>query len=84
MAVALGMDVPFFLGRSPAFAWGRGEELRTLRASTGLSLVLANPGFPLATRDAIESGRLKRGDLVVFVSVGAGYTVGANLWRWSY
>ena len=51
MAVALGMDVPFFLGRSPALAWGRGEELRPLRASTDLSLVLANPGFPLATRD---------------------------------
>ena len=29
MAVALGMDVPFFLGRSPALASGRGEELRT-------------------------------------------------------
>jgi len=40
IAVALGMDVPFFLGRSPALAWGRGEEIRALRAGTGLSLVL--------------------------------------------
>ena len=40
--------------------------------------------IPLATRDAIETGRLKRGDLVMFVSVGAGFTVGANLWRWAY
>lgn len=39
--------------------------------------------IPLATRDAIESGRLKRGDLVLFAAVGAGYTVGANLWRWT-
>jgi 3-oxoacyl-[acyl-carrier-protein] synthase-3 len=38
--------------------------------------------IPLATRDAIESGRLKKGDLVVFAAVGAGYTVGVNLWRW--
>ena len=38
--------------------------------------------IPLATRDAIESGRLKKGDLVIFAAVGAGYTVGANLWRW--
>ncbi|HLH41339.1 MAG TPA: beta-ketoacyl-ACP synthase III [Bryobacteraceae bacterium] len=40
--------------------------------------------IPLATRDAIESGRLKKGDLVLFASVGAGFTVGANLWRWEY
>jgi 3-oxoacyl-[acyl-carrier-protein] synthase III len=39
--------------------------------------------LPLATRDAYESGRIKKGDLVLFSAVGAGYTVGANLWRWS-
>ena len=40
--------------------------------------------IPLATRDALADGRLKKGDLVVFASVGAGFTVGATLWRWSY
>jgi 3-oxoacyl-[acyl-carrier-protein] synthase III len=40
--------------------------------------------IPLATRDAIAWGRLKKGDLVVFAAVGAGYTVGVNLWRWSF
>jgi 3-oxoacyl-[acyl-carrier-protein] synthase III len=40
--------------------------------------------IPLATRDAIETGRLKKGDLVLFASVGAGYTAGASLWRWAY
>lgn len=40
--------------------------------------------IPLATRDAVESGRLKKGDLVLFAAVGAGYTAGANLWRWAY
>jgi 3-oxoacyl-[acyl-carrier-protein] synthase-3 len=40
--------------------------------------------IPLATRDALSSGRLKKGDLVLFAAVGAGYTVGAALWRWSY
>ena len=39
---------------------------------------------PLATRDAISEGRLKKGDLVLFAAVGAGYTVGASLWRWAY
>lgn len=40
--------------------------------------------IPLATRDAVEGGRLQKGDLVLFAAVGAGYTVGANLWRWEY
>jgi len=40
--------------------------------------------IPLATRDAITQGRLKKGDLVLFAAVGAGYTAGACLWRWAY
>jgi len=40
--------------------------------------------IPLATRDAIESGKLKKGDIVLFAAVGAGFTVGASLWRWEY
>jgi 3-oxoacyl-[acyl-carrier-protein] synthase-3 len=40
--------------------------------------------IPLATRDALSQGRLKKGDLVLFSAVGAGYTVGASLWRWAY
>jgi 3-oxoacyl-[acyl-carrier-protein] synthase-3 len=40
--------------------------------------------IPLATRDAIADGRLKKGDLVLFAAVGAGFTVGVNLWRWEY
>ncbi|MBV9158913.1 MAG: 3-oxoacyl-ACP synthase, partial [Acidobacteriaceae bacterium] len=40
--------------------------------------------IPLATRDALEDGRLKKGDLVLFAAVGAGYTAGVSLWRWAY
>ncbi len=40
--------------------------------------------IPLATHQAIEEGRLKKGDLVLFAAVGAGYTAGASLWRWAY
>jgi 3-oxoacyl-[acyl-carrier-protein] synthase-3 len=40
--------------------------------------------IPLATRDALSEGRLKKGDLVMFAAVGAGYTVGASLWRWAF
>jgi len=40
--------------------------------------------IPLATRDALQSGKLRKGDVVIFAAVGAGFTVGANLWRWAY
>jgi 3-oxoacyl-[acyl-carrier-protein] synthase-3 len=38
--------------------------------------------IPLALNDAVQDGRLKRGDLVLLASVGAGFTVGAVLLRW--
>ena len=38
--------------------------------------------IPLVLNDALEQGRLKRGDLVLLASVGAGFTVGAVLLRW--
>ena len=40
--------------------------------------------IPLALNDAVCSGRLKKGDLVLLASVGAGFTVGAVLLRWAY
>ncbi len=40
--------------------------------------------IPLATRDAVEQGRLQKGDLVLFAAVGAGYTAGVSLWRWAF
>ncbi len=39
--------------------------------------------IPLALADARQQGRLKKGDLVLLASVGAGFTVGAVLLRWS-
>jgi 3-oxoacyl-[acyl-carrier-protein] synthase-3 len=39
--------------------------------------------IPLALADARRQGRLKNGDLVLLCSVGAGFTVGAVLLRWS-
>jgi 3-oxoacyl-[acyl-carrier-protein] synthase-3 len=38
--------------------------------------------IPLAMQTAVEDGRLKKGDLVLLASVGAGFTVGACLLRW--
>jgi 3-oxoacyl-[acyl-carrier-protein] synthase-3 len=39
--------------------------------------------IPLALNDAICEGRLKKGDLVLLASVGAGFTAGAVLLRWA-
>ncbi len=38
--------------------------------------------LPLALEDSLLAGKIKRGDLVVFAAVGAGFTVGATLVRW--
>src|SRR5271154_7214730 len=40
--------------------------------------------IPLGLCDAVTQGRLHKGDLVMLVSVGAGYTSGAILLRWAY
>jgi 3-oxoacyl-[acyl-carrier-protein] synthase-3 len=38
--------------------------------------------IPMAMQTALEEGRLKKGDLVLLASVGAGFTVGATLLQW--
>jgi 3-oxoacyl-[acyl-carrier-protein] synthase-3 len=38
--------------------------------------------IPMAMQTALEENRLKKGDLVLLVSVGAGFTVGATLLQW--
>ena len=40
--------------------------------------------IPLAIGDALDDGRLKKGDLVLFSAVGAGFTSGTVLLRWAY
>jgi 3-oxoacyl-[acyl-carrier-protein] synthase-3 len=40
--------------------------------------------IPLALDDALHCGRLKKGNLVMLLAVGAGYTTGGMLLRWAY
>jgi len=40
--------------------------------------------IPLGLCDAVKQGRLRKGDLVLIVTVGAGYTTGGVLLRWAY
>ena len=39
--------------------------------------------IPLAMQTAVDQGKLKKGDLVLLAAVGAGFTVGATLLRWT-
>jgi 3-oxoacyl-[acyl-carrier-protein] synthase III len=39
--------------------------------------------LPLALDAVLAEGKIRRGDLVVFTAVGAGFTTGATLMRWS-
>jgi len=39
--------------------------------------------IPLAMATAVDEGRVKKGDLVLLTAVGAGFTVGSVLLRWS-
>jgi 3-oxoacyl-[acyl-carrier-protein] synthase-3 len=38
--------------------------------------------IPMAMQTALDEGKLKKGDLVLLASVGAGFTVGATLLQW--
>ena len=64
-----------------------GERLG--RSSERVASVLACYGnttgatLPLALDAAVRKGKLKRGDLMVFAAVGAGFTAGATLVRWA-
>jgi 4-diphosphocytidyl-2-C-methyl-D-erythritol kinase len=54
LAVGIGMDVPFFLGKGPALATGRGERLQPLEQTGAYALVLVNPRVGLSTREVYE------------------------------
>jgi 4-diphosphocytidyl-2-C-methyl-D-erythritol kinase len=52
MAVAIGSDLPFFLGGSCAAVRGRGELVESIAPRLDYALVLAKPSFSIATKDA--------------------------------
>lgn len=55
IAERLGADVPVCLAGRSSFVGGIGEDLQPGPPLTGLAVVLANPGVPLATRDVFRA-----------------------------
>ena len=71
MAAGLGSDVPFFILRGPAFAYGRGEILERVTLPR-LYYVLVNPGLHISTAWAYGNLDLtkKTKDNILIVSKG--------------
>ena len=59
IALETGSDCPFFIDAMPAYASGRGEEFKTIKADilNRHYLVLANPGKGVNTREAYMNCR---------------------------
>jgi 4-diphosphocytidyl-2-C-methyl-D-erythritol kinase len=52
LGAGIGSDVPFFLNSAAAIVAGRGEEVRPIEARDDFFIVIAFPGFPVATAGA--------------------------------
>jgi 4-diphosphocytidyl-2-C-methyl-D-erythritol kinase len=52
LGASIGSDVPFFLSSTAAIVSGRGENVRPIVARDDFSIVIAFPGFPVATAGA--------------------------------
>ncbi len=60
MALELGSDVPFFLGKGPAWCTGRGEDLTHLATpEAGLHLVVVKPSEGLSTKEIFARFKAK-------------------------
>lgn len=57
VALGLGADVPACLHARPLRMRGIGEVLEDIPRLPGLSILLVNPGFPVATRDVFAARR---------------------------
>jgi 4-diphosphocytidyl-2-C-methyl-D-erythritol kinase len=57
IAAELGSDVPYCLAGGTALGTGRGEHLRPLPPCPHFYVVLANPGFPVATAEVYQTLR---------------------------
>jgi len=52
LGMALGSDVPFFIGGNAALVQGIGDKVKPLKKSNSLNIVLVNPGIKVETKKA--------------------------------
>lgn len=50
LASQIGSDVPFFIGENAALVEGIGDNVKPIRKSFSINLVLINPGFRVSTK----------------------------------
>ncbi|MBI2429144.1 MAG: 4-(cytidine 5'-diphospho)-2-C-methyl-D-erythritol kinase [Ignavibacteriales bacterium] len=55
LALHIGSDVPYFLGKQTAYAEGRGEKLSYVQIGIPYWIVLVNPGIHLSTQWAYKT-----------------------------
>ncbi|MEK6982969.1 MAG: 4-(cytidine 5'-diphospho)-2-C-methyl-D-erythritol kinase [Nanoarchaeota archaeon] len=50
LASQIGSDVPFFIGQNAALVEGIGDEVKKIKKSFSINIVLINPGFRISTK----------------------------------
>jgi len=75
IAKNLGADVPFFIFRKAAWAFGIGERLEAAQDIPQAWLILINPGFELSTKTVYEKLNLRLTNAPNHYSIPRFYTV---------
>ena len=55
LAAQIGADVPFFIGENAALVEGIGDEIKRIKKSFSINIMLINPGFRVSTRWAYSA-----------------------------
>jgi 4-diphosphocytidyl-2-C-methyl-D-erythritol kinase len=75
IGVKLGADVPFFIFKKTAWAFGIGDRLQAEENLPHFSLVLINPSFELSTKMIYQSLNLRLTNQIFHYSIPRFYTI---------